>query len=629
MNNDDELYDGEEEILDIDDDSSSGEAIELPEEEYIDNITESIPQGKSPKQQNRQSLDNTINNIGSKSIQKTGIPKPLADTAIKKNGGTFSPANHPGGKLISNHFRNKVANSPGMNSLNSNKGDSNRLQQALHKNKFLNASKDNATNRENNQNVKEEVANKALQAGTSALAQSAGVPKPVADAIASKINVDKVKKRMMLKILVSCLPILIVILLPVLILAGDNNNKGSQSNTNEDKSYVNNYCSGITVTGENAGTYDLEDYVARVVSKENLWSENGNLENIKAQAVAARTYALRRTNNCTVSIENSTSAQVMASEAAEMATQGTSEVANQVLVDNNGDYISTEYDAFCYTSVDENNYTLCQQGVQIPTSWVNNHISQESLDYYQAHNHGRGMSQWGSRYLSTIGYKYDQILSTFYVGSTLKTLIPLSNGLQITSSGFAKRTSRALRDNIYFYNDNASNEGECAWYAVRRTNEILAIAGIDKRVSSGGNGADFCYSNDYKDFKHVYDINSLKPGMVISWSGGNGHSYGHVAVIEDVYYDSEGNVESVDISEGSNSSGTGYNTIYNGEKITNDYIWGLSEGSYKNQVRQYNCEGSLNGSNGTGCQTYTNVPASQLQIRWGSYHFVCGIDLLS
>lgn len=619
--NDEELYDEiDDEILNIDDGLSSEEAIEQPD----DSITDSIPQGK-----NQKDLDNIMNNDGNKTVQQMDASKPLAEEDLKKNDENFTSNNHSWRENMSNHFRDKVSHGQGMNDLNYNKDNSNRLQHALHRNTFLNASKDNATNRENVQNAKEEVANKALQAGTSALTQSAGVPKPIADAIASKITVGKIKKRLMIQILVFCLPFLIVILLPVLILAADNNNQGSHSTTDEEKSYVNNYCSAITVIGENAGTYDLEDYVARVVSKENLWTENGNLENIKAQAVVARTYALRVTNNCTLPISTDTSAQLMASEAAEIGVKGTNEVANQVLVDDDGDYISAQYDAFCYTSVDENNYTLCQQGVQIPTSWVNSHISQESLEYYQTHNNGKGMSQWGSRYLSTIGYSYDQILSTFYVGSTLKTLIPLSNGLQITRSGFSKRTIRALRDNNYFYNDNASNEGECAWYAVRRTNEILATAGIDKRVSSGGNGADFCYSNDYKNFKHVYDINSLKPGMVISWSGGNGHNYGHVAIIEDVYYDSEGNVKSVDISEGSNSSGTGYNTMYNGQKVTNNYIWGLSEGSYKNQVRQYNCEGSLGGSTGTGCQSFTNVPASQLQTRWGTLHFVCGIDLLS
>ena len=63
--------------------------------------------------------------------------------------------------------------------------------------------------------------------------------------------------------------------------------------------------------------------------------------------------------------------------------------------------------------------------------------------------------------------------------------------------------------------------------------------------------------------------------------------------------------------------------------INNNYIWSLSNGSYKQQVRQYNCEGSLNGSTGTGCQKFVNVPIGQIKNRWGSYKFICGIDLLS
>lgn len=774
--NDDELYDDEaEEILDLEDDSSSDlpeEVLEVSDEEDMVDMEDSSDDTSSTLAEqfenshipNKSTEHSPINNPFSKRQQNT-LPK--NDNQTPKSKSTTSDPNKPE-----------------LNRLNSNKNDSNKLQQVLNKNRFSNAPKENASNRENIKNAQEDIQNKALQTGASAAVQSAGIPKPVADAIASHITIDKIKKQFMIKVGIACLPFILVILIPILVIAGDSSGGNSSyvssgmaenylygngnistlydylisighcgsyenckdsdgtkfyqqlknklknsnltkgeadaliiafigygrntdemfkavneidaiasilssagkfsldkvdnykdkfiSDTGYLKTYRNNdllktddsvsnreniynsavetarstkdifdsyglksnnvgnsFCSAITVTGDNAGTYDLEEYVARVVSKENLWAENGNLENIKAQAVAARTYALRRTNNCTSSIENSTSAQVMAEEADALATQGTSEVANQVLVDDSGNYISTEYDAFCYTSVDENNYTLCQQGVQIPTSWVNSHISQADLNFYQTHNHGRGMSQWGSRYLSTIGYGYDQILSTFYVGSTIKTLIPYSSGLEMTSSGFAKRTSRALRDNEYFYNDGATNEGECAWYAVRRTNEILATIGNDKRVTSGGNGADFCYSADYSDFTKVKDVNQLKPGMVISWSGGSGHSYGHVAIIEDVYYDASGNVESVDVSEGSNSSGSGYNTFYNGNKLVNDYIWSLNEGSYKNQVRQYNCEMSLDGSTGTGCQTFTNVPVEQLQTRWGSYHFECGIDLLS
>lgn len=405
--------------------------------------------------------------------------------------------------------------------------------------------------------------------------------------------------------------------------------KFSKSNKQTTRTYG--ICPGVTVTGENAGTYDLEDYVAKVVSHENDWHPNGNLENNKVQAVAARTYVLYVTKNCTKSIESSANRQAISSEATQSAIDATKATEGEVLVDSNGKYVLTMYDAFCYTDVDSENYTLCQQGVKVPVSWVNDHISDASLEYYENHSHGKGMSQWGSRYLSTQGYTYDKILAAFYVDAKLQKLVSPSSGLAVTSNGFLKRISRALRDNVYFYNDGAQNEGECAWYAVRRTNEILANGGINIKVTSGGNGGDFCYSSQYKNFSKVYDIQDLKPGMVISWSSTAsiaGHSYGHVAIIEDVYYDSRGNVTSVDISEGSNSAGTGYNSFYNNNRLNNNYIWSIGNVDYKKQIRQLVCEGSFNGSTGSGCQKFTNVPASKIKNRWNGYKFECAIDLL-
>lgn len=392
-------------------------------------------------------------------------------------------------------------------------------------------------------------------------------------------------------------------------------------------------CSQITVTGNLAGTYDLEEYVAKVISNENDWAPNGNLENNKAQAVAARTFALRTTNNCTKSIENSTRKQTMRATASQNAIAATQAVAGQVLVDSSGDYYQTMYDAFCLSSSDNENYYIVQKNLAIPKTWAkDNKIPSTYLKHTCGTEgdggHGYGMSQWGARYLASTGKTYDEILNFFYDDASIITLISGSSGLVSTDSGFLKRVSRATRDNEYFYGDNASNEGECAWYAVRRTNEILATLGSSKKVTSGGNGGDFCKSADYASFNKVYNVQDLKPGMVISWAGGTNHSYGHVAIIEDVYYDSNGNVTSIDVSEGSNSSGSGYNTVYNGNYINNSYIWSLSNGTYKQQIRQYNCEGSLDGSTGTGCQRFTNIPVNQIKNRWSSYKFICAIDLL-
>lgn len=56
----------------------------------------------------------------------------------------------------------------------------------------------------------------------------------------------------------------------------------------------------ITVTGH--GTVDIETYVKRIYEMPGSWGDSGGLEALKAQAVAARSYALAYTNNGASSI---------------------------------------------------------------------------------------------------------------------------------------------------------------------------------------------------------------------------------------------------------------------------------------------------------------------------------------
>lgn len=178
-------------------------------------------------------------------------------------------------------------------------------------------------------------------------------------------------------------------------------------------------CQEITVTGDDAGTYSLEDYVAGVVQREvGGWN---NLVVDQTFAIAARTYGLRRAanNNCT--IENSTSAQVFTSHPGDVAIEAAQSTKGIVLTDGNGNLLSTEYDALAVASRNSSYITLKQQGQQIPTSWILEHISESTLSYYEKHNHGRGMSQWGARYLAEQGKNYEEILSYYYTDAVFKS----------------------------------------------------------------------------------------------------------------------------------------------------------------------------------------------------------------
>lgn len=210
--------------------------------------------------------------------------------------------------------------------------------------------------------------------------------------------------------------------------------------------------SGITITGSgDSGTYPLEQYVAGVISAENNFidsNEPDNIESMKAQAVAARTYAIKQTDYCTRSIGDSSSSQNFSKSINEKAQLAANQTAGQVLT-YKGEIFMSEYDSFyCKGStsceykkepfIDSSGNTTWN-----PAKAVNTHIVtiSESMASRAAGGHGHGMSQLGSNYLQTQGWKYDAILKYFY-----------ADGVQITQfigSDSGKDGEVVLRDGVY------------------------------------------------------------------------------------------------------------------------------------------------------------------------------------
>lgn len=62
------------------------------------------------------------------------------------------------------------------------------------------------------------------------------------------------------------------------------------------------YSTGINITVSGYGTVDIETYTKRIYEMPNSWGDQGGYEALKAQAVAARSYALARTSNGATSI---------------------------------------------------------------------------------------------------------------------------------------------------------------------------------------------------------------------------------------------------------------------------------------------------------------------------------------
>lgn len=65
-----------------------------------------------------------------------------------------------------------------------------------------------------------------------------------------------------------------------------------------------------TINVEGNGSYSLDDYVKRIYEVPNEWGDQGGMEALKAQAIAARSYALAYTNNGSGSICTTQSCQV-------------------------------------------------------------------------------------------------------------------------------------------------------------------------------------------------------------------------------------------------------------------------------------------------------------------------------
>lgn len=74
------------------------------------------------------------------------------------------------------------------------------------------------------------------------------------------------------------------------------------------------YNTGITINVDGYGGFNIEDYAQRIYEMPGSWGDEGGFEALKAQAVAARSYALARTNNGAGSICATEACQVFKPE---------------------------------------------------------------------------------------------------------------------------------------------------------------------------------------------------------------------------------------------------------------------------------------------------------------------------
>ena len=163
---------------------------------------------------------------------------------------------------------------------------------------------------------------------------------------------------------------------------------------------------------------DIEEYLKGVVPAE---VGNAALEAGKAQAVAARTFALYRyQSKGSISDKSSTDQAFRASRFSSSyarAHQAVEETRGEVLYYNNKIVTNAHYSAMnggrTYSSEEKwggkRAYLIAQED---PWDYA---VSQGKKN-----GHGVGMSQTGAKYAASIGIKYDEILAFYYPGTEIR-----------------------------------------------------------------------------------------------------------------------------------------------------------------------------------------------------------------
>lgn len=187
-----------------------------------------------------------------------------------------------------------------------------------------------------------------------------------------------------------------------------------------------NVCEDITVVepdGSVVGTYDLETYVAGVISGEVQSMDDDTTYEV--MAINARTYGLRNAmvNDCTMirserwqGFMEPTNEKIIA---AVNRTRG-------LVITRDNTMVSGMYDSFCWDEKDDDYYYMCQgnydtgEPLKMPVEWAEEAVmrftgNERFLTTPRYRSHGQGMSQHGIYYLSASeGWNTEEIISYYY-----------------------------------------------------------------------------------------------------------------------------------------------------------------------------------------------------------------------
>ncbi len=125
------------------------------------------------------------------------------------------------------------------------------------------------------------------------------------------------------------------------------------------------YDTGININVDGYGSYNIEEYAKRIYEMPGSWGDEGGMEALKAQAVAARSYALARTNNGAGSICATEACQVFKAEPkGGNWDRAVNDTRGWVLVAN-----GQPFSAWYAASSGGFNYAYSSQGYTSPGGW--------------------------------------------------------------------------------------------------------------------------------------------------------------------------------------------------------------------------------------------------------------------
>ena len=248
------------------------------------------------------------------------------------------------------------------------------------------------------------------------------------------------------------------IVYPICNFNDSSNNGGTNSGgTDIGTIVINNICSQVVVTDnmvgkvaghseDYSGVYSYNQFIEGVVANETGYGWNKYPDILKAHAVAARTYFYNTVKSGskygsidgnTCYFTTSTYSMGFKKNTDSAITQAVNETSGEYIMVNGQISKEARWDAFGYSSKDDNYYTLRQKGLKIPVNWIESRISKETIAYDNKHSHGAGMSQWGAAYLVIAQNKtYKDVIKFFYDADIAKVtdgyIMPINTITMIT-----------------------------------------------------------------------------------------------------------------------------------------------------------------------------------------------------